>query len=126
MLELLFEFLSEFVLQVVIEGLAELGLHSLAAPFQRKSNPYLAAIGSAILGAVAGGVSLLVFRSHFMPAGALRIVNLILTPIAVGFCMSAVGAWRARRGHRVLRIDRFLNGYLFAAMLAVVRFQFAK
>ena len=56
----------------------------------------------------------------------MRIVNLVLTPIAVGLLMCAMGAWRARRGDAVLRIDRFAYGYLFALALAVVRFSFAR
>jgi hypothetical protein len=39
--------------------------------------------------------------------------------------MAAIGAWRARRGEPVLRIDRFAYGYLFALSLALVRFFFA-
>jgi hypothetical protein len=40
--------------------------------------------------------------------------------------MCALGAWRARRGGVVLRIDRFAYGYLFALALALIRFWFAK
>lgn len=36
-----------------------------------------------------------------------------------------VGHWRARRGHDVLRIDRFAYGYLFALFLALVRYVYA-
>jgi hypothetical protein len=36
-----------------------------------------------------------------------------------------MGAWRARRGQQVLRIDRFAYGYLFALSLGLVRFYFA-
>jgi hypothetical protein len=39
--------------------------------------------------------------------------------------MVAFGAWRARRGESVMRIDRFSYGYFFALALAVVRFQYA-
>lgn len=39
--------------------------------------------------------------------------------------MTAMGAWRARRGEPVLRIDKFAYGYLFALSLAIVRFIFA-
>jgi len=39
--------------------------------------------------------------------------------------MAILGAWRARRGQQVLRIDRFAYGYLFALSIALVRFYFA-
>ncbi|HEY0634932.1 MAG TPA: hypothetical protein VGE00_06085 [Gammaproteobacteria bacterium] len=125
MIELLFEFSGEFLLQVLGEALVELGLHSLAEPFRRPANPWLAALGHALFGVIAGGLSLLLFSSHLV-AGELRMANLLVTPVAVGFCMSAMGAWRARRGQTVLRIDRFAYGYLFALAFALVRFWFAE
>jgi hypothetical protein len=126
MVEFLLQLLGEFLLQVVGEALVELGLHSLAEPFRRPPNPWLAAVGYAVFGAVAGGLSLLVLPSHLTPSGAARIANLVLTPIAVGGCMSALGAWRAKRGQPLLRIDRFSYGYVFALCLALVRYQFAQ
>lgn len=121
MFAFLFELLAEFVLQLVGEVLAEVGLRSLAEPFRREVDPWLAALGYALFGAAAGGVSLWLFSDHFIPPGPMRLANLILTPIAVGLCMAALGAWRARRGQPRLRIDRFLYGYVFALALALVR-----
>jgi len=126
MLEFLLQALGEFLLQVLGEALLELGFHSLAEPFRRPPNPWMAALGYALFGAILGGLSLLVFPHHLTPAGLARIANLVLTPIAVGLCMVAMGAWRARRGDPVLRIDRFSYGYLFALTLALVRFNFAQ
>ncbi|MES2933809.1 MAG: hypothetical protein V4805_10020 [Pseudomonadota bacterium] len=122
MLEFLFEICCEFLLQAAVEILAELGFHSLAETFHRRPNPWLAAIGFALFGAAAGGLSLLLFPSHFVHNHTLRLVNLLVTPIAAGLMMMALGAWRARHGQDVLRIDRFFYGYLFALALAVVRF----
>lgn len=100
MLELLIQFFGEFMLQAVGEVLLELGLHALAEPFRKTANPWLASVGYAIFGAVFGGLSLLAF-----PAG--------------------VGAWRARRGESLFRIDRFSYGFLFAGSLAAIRFKYA-
>jgi len=124
MIEFLFELLAEFLLQVVGEALVELGLHSMGEPFRRPPNPWLAAIGYAIFGALLGGLSLLAFPEHFVH-GAWRLVHLVATPVAVGLVMVLMGAWRVRRGQPLLRIDRFAYGYLFALALALVRFQFA-
>jgi hypothetical protein len=126
MFEFLFEILGEFLLQALVEALFELGFHSLAKPFRRPPNPWLAALGYTIFGAAAGAISLLLFPDHLVPITGWRIINLILTPIAVGLLMAAIGAWRARRGHSLLRIDRFSYGYLFALSLALVRFTFAE
>ena len=39
--------------------------------------------------------------------------------------LEVIGAWRARRGQPVLRIDRFACASLFALALALVRFHYA-
>jgi hypothetical protein len=123
--EILAEFLGEFLLQLVVEGLFELGLRSLAAPFRRRPNPWLAALGYTLFGGLGGAFSLLAFPSHLISSRALRVANLAITPVAVGLLMCAMGVWRARRGQPVLRIDRFAYGYLFAISLALLRFYYA-
>ncbi len=105
------------------EALVELGFHSLAEPFRKPPNPFLAAIGYALFGAIFGGLSLLVFPQNLVPP-AWRVANLIITPVAVGGIMALMGVWRARNGQAVLRIDRFAYGYLFALTLALPRFFF--
>ena len=121
MFEIIFELLGEFLLQVVGELLIEMGLHSLAEPFKRPPNPWLAALGYALFGLIAGGLSVLVVSHNLVPEGW-RVANLVLTPLAVGGLMACMGAWRARRGQTLFRIDKFVCGYLFALGVAVVRF----
>jgi hypothetical protein len=62
---------------------------------------------------------------HLVRSEVLRKINLLVTPLAAGGMMCLIGAWRARRGDDVLRIDRFAYGYVFALSLALVRFVFA-
>lgn len=116
------ELLLEFLLQVVGEALFELGLHSVAEPFRKAPNPWLAAVGYALIGAAFGGLSVWLLPQRMVGGAVWRWVNLLVTPVAVGLCMAALGAWRAKRGQQVLRIDRFSYGYLFALSLALVRF----
>ena len=125
MLEVLIELFGEFLLQFFVEALLELGMHSLAEPIRRPPNAWLAAFGYAIVGGILGAVSLYVLPENLVPA-PWRIVNLVVTPLAVGFLMAAIGVLRGRRGEPVLRIDRFSYGFLFALSLALVRFAFAK
>ena len=124
MLEFLFEIAGEFILQIVLEALVELGFHTIAEPFRKTPNPWLATLGYVLLGSVLGGLSLLVFPLHLV-GGGLRVVNLLITPIAAGLLMCLMGVWRARRDQPVLRIDRFAYGYVFALSLALIRFWFA-
>lgn len=124
MLELLFELLGEFLLQVCGELLAELGLRGLAQPFEKRPSLWWAAISYAVLGLLVGGLSLLAFPQNLI-APQWRLANLIVTPLAVGAVMHAVGRWREGRGQALLRIDRFGCGFIFALALGLVRYHFA-
>ena len=122
--ELLFEFIAELLLQVVAGVLFEVGLRSLAAPFKRRPNPFLASIGYVLFGAVAGGLSLWIFPTLFIGSHAGRIANAVVTPFIAGGCMAAIGAWRRRRDQDLILLDRFAYGYLFALVMALVRLRF--
>lgn len=130
MLEILFEFfiqiVLEFFLQVFGELLIELGLRSLAEPFGEREarSPVLAFIGYAILGLIAGGISLLVFPHAFVRSTKLHGISLLISPVLAGGAMSLFGAWRRRRGEKLLRLDSFAYGFIFAFGMALVRFLF--
>ena len=124
LLELIFEFFGELLLQVIGEVLFELGLHGLAAPFRKTVNPYLATIGYVLFGALAGAISLWLFPSLFIGSHAGRIANAIVTPLIAGAVMVALGAWRRQRGQQPVLLDRFAYGYLFALVIALVRLRF--
>ena len=79
-MEFLLQLLGEFLLQMVGEALMELGLHSVAEPFRKPPNPWLASLGYAIFGAVFGGLSLALIGYHLTPDGPLRLINLALHP----------------------------------------------
>jgi len=125
MLEAILEFVGEFLLQALIQALVELGFHAVAEPFRKTPNPIVAAAGYMLLGVVCGVISLWVVPSHLAPTNW-RVVNLVFTPLVIGFVMLLVGSWRAKHGLSVLRIERFAYGYLFALGLALIRFFFAK
>ena len=115
----------ELIFQVFGELLVELGLHSLAEPFRRQPNIWVAALGYLLLGGIVGALSVWLVPQHLTRDGWPRLVNLVVTPVLAGFAMTLMGLWRARRGDPVLRIDRFACGYLFALTVAVVRYNFA-
>ncbi len=124
LLVVVLQFFGEFLLQVFAETLFEVGLRSVAAPFRKDANPFLASIGYLLLGAGVGGLSLWVFPSLFIGSHLGRGFNVIVTPLLAGVSMAALGAWRQRRGQRVILIDRFAYGYLFALAMALVRLRF--
>lgn len=123
-MEFLLELLGELLIQIVVECLVEFGIHSIAEPLRKPPNPWIAAIGYALFGAIIGGLSLLVVPHNLMPE-AWRVANIVLTPLAAGLAMMTMGRWRARRGDTRLRIDRFGYGYLFALAMTLVRYRFA-
>ena len=125
-MEVLFQVIAEIVLQVVLELLFELGLRRVGEIVARPKRPWLAAIGYALLGSIAGGISLLLFPAHLLQTPTARIVNLLLTPLAAGAAMVALGRWRQRKGQRLIRLDRFAYGYLFALAMAIVRLVFCE
>jgi hypothetical protein len=119
--DVLIEIIAELVLQVALELLFELGLRRVGEIVARPRKPWLAAIGYAILGSTAGGISLLLFPAHLLQTHVARIANLMLTPVAAGAAMVALGRWRRRKGQQIVRLDRFAYGYLFALAMAIVR-----
>jgi hypothetical protein len=126
LLEILFavlEVVAELLLQIFAEALFEFGLQCLGEAFRRPKplHPGMAAVGYAMLGAVAGAISLTVFPHRFIATPWLRVVNLIITPVAAGAVMATIGAWRRKREKELIRLDRFSYGYLFALAMAVVR-----
>ena len=126
MLEILFEIVGEFVLEFVVEVLAELGLHSLKSSGSGDVPLWLAALGYTLFGTAAGGLSLLVFPAHFVTNPTFRLASLVVTPVAAGLAMAAIGSWRRKRGQALHRLDRFFCGYIFALALAFIRFYFAQ
>jgi hypothetical protein len=120
-LEFIFEVFGEFLLQLALQVLLELGFEIASAPFRRAAHPGWAAAGYALLGLLAGGFSLLIVPVSLVH-GHWRLVNLVLAPVLAGAVMSALGGWRAAWRADRSRLERFGFGYLFALALALVRF----
>jgi hypothetical protein len=124
---MLLEFFGELLLQVIVELLAEFGFHIIREPFRKQPSAWLAALGYALFGAVAGGISLLVAPTLFISAHGARVANVVLTPLIAGATMAVVGKWR--RGQEEVPeawLARFIYGYIFALAMALIRFSFGQ
>lgn len=119
--ELIVELVGEFLLALILE----FGGRALLAPFRAEPSPWISCAGYLLLGALLGALSLWLMPHHLVQQPALRVLNLLLTPFAVGATMGWMGQWRARKGLRVLRMDRFAYGYLMALSLGLVRYLWA-
>jgi hypothetical protein len=120
----LLQVLGELIVQMIFELIVWMVGHGVVEPLRRSQpmHPVAAAIGYAILGAAAGGISLWLVPDLFIEKGWLRWLNVLLLPFAAGAIMSAIGAWRRHRDMGVIKLDNFSYGYGFALAMAVVRF----
>jgi hypothetical protein len=124
--EIVLQFLGEILLQIIFEVLVELGLHRLGDTFKKPRSAVLSTIGFILWGAMAGGISLLVFPRSAISNIAYRSVNLIVTPLIAGGVMALIGRQRDKRGVALVRLDRFAYAFLFAFSMALVRFVWAR
>jgi hypothetical protein len=122
--ELLIQIVIEGIGQVLIEGLFELGLEATVDSLQREreSRPIVAAIGHLLLGALAGVISLLAVPHRLAPRSFLPGLSVVLSPLANGIIMHAIGRrWDDRPSDRPGPFT-FRAGVLFAFAMALVRF----
>ena len=120
----LFGWVFELLGELLLQAFGELIGRSITEPFRRPKpvHPALAALGYAIFGALAGGISLWLLPSLFIAADWLRALNLVVTPLSAGLMMERLGAWREKRNQATIRLDTFAYGFVFALAMALVRF----
>ncbi len=128
-MELIFEFIFQFVIEILLQAfmemLVELGFRSTADTLKRPRNPALSTIGFVILGAIAGGVSLLILPHSPIQDPDFRTMNLFLTPVVVGLIMMLVGTIREKKGQNLVHLDKFGYAFVFAFAMALVRYIWA-
>ncbi len=123
-MEILLQILGELLIQLVIEALTELGFHR--ATVRKPMSPVLAGAGYLGLGALLGGISLLIFPTSFIENETLKLLGLFLIPLLLGLLMLMIGTFRHRWGRLRVGIETFTNGFLFAFGVAFVRFLFTE
>lgn len=125
-MEIIFELILEGVLYLIGDLLVELGYRGLGetvAPRDER-NPILAGFGYALLGLIAGGLSLLIFPEAIARSEYFRGINVLVAPAIAGLGMAGLGWLMERSGRRRLRIDSFIYGFIFALPMSLVRFYF--
>jgi hypothetical protein len=91
-LEALFELAGEAVLDLALRALGEV-FESVD-----RANPVLASLGYAILGSLAGGVSLFVFPHPLVRPSRVHGISLLVSPVVTGLLMSFIGASLRHQG----------------------------
>ena len=127
LIEIVLELFGEVLLQLFLQVLAEVGIHSwrgLRDPERHHppANPVLATLGYLLFGTIVGGLSLLVMPDLFIVSTKLRMLNLLVTPFVSGLVMMALGAWRRRRDQPLVRMDKFAYGFTFAFAASAARY----
>lgn len=125
-LVLLFEFIFEVLLQILVELPWDLFLGSRESK-QEQIRPALAwGLWSALIGAGVGGLSLLIHPGTFIKSSGARIAYLVLAPL-----LSALVSWQlsqsfVRRGREWItpRLHA-ICAFWFALTLTVIRFTYA-
>jgi hypothetical protein len=111
----------EFLLQIAIELLFELGFESTGESLRRRrrAHPVLAFLGATLLGGAVGLVTSLIWPTRFFEPGPLPGVSVIISPLVTGLAMHHYGRWRNGKGSF---LATFWGGALFAFGMASVRF----
>lgn len=136
LIELFVETIGEAVIQLLFEMIAELGITSIkhasktslstSGPLtiteSEPTNSILAAIGSIMLGALFGGISVVVLPHRILSPPKIHGLSMLLSPLLSGLVMHGYGRWRdsQNRGHS--RLATFAGGALFAFALAATRY----
>jgi NhaP-type Na+/H+ or K+/H+ antiporter len=123
--EIVVQFLGEFLLQLMIELMIDLGLHSMDSSVKKSRNPVSSGIGYVLWGAIAGGISLLLFPTSFIHNNELKLANLCITPLILGGCMMLIGKSRVEKHKPIIGLDSFLYGFLFAFSMSLIRYVWA-
>lgn len=133
MIEILVEFILEFLLQGVGELLLEIFTHrarkhrhAKGLPAREPMHPVLSALLWIAIGAAIGWLTLIPFPHSFLKDPALRIANLIATPLVLGALMALLGRRRLANREETVPLDRFWTAALFALSMGLVRFFLAK
>jgi hypothetical protein len=92
-IEIIFELLLELRFEVIPEIAFTLGGESLAHAMRRRpsANPVLAGLSYAIIGALAGGVSVFIIPRRMLPKRGVRGASLVLAPLVTGLLMKTYG-----------------------------------
>jgi hypothetical protein len=124
------EFLLEAFLELIAAAVLDLASRALLGLFTSlteavKVNRVLTGFMYALLGALAGALSLLVLPHpliHREPPIRFHGISLLISPIIAGLVLSSVGGVMRRWRKEVTPIETFGYGFAFALGMALIRF----
>jgi len=124
---LLFEIILSLLGKIFVSGIIKPLIKSFEESFNQTFGYEVATVlGNITVGAILGGVTLLIIPRHITPNIQIRFINLLITPLVVGALVNLSSNIKFNK--RLLGFDlvNFFSGYTFALAMAGVRFVFAK
>jgi hypothetical protein len=125
LLEIIFEFFLELLLQLIGEALVEAGFHKFSSPpITRTLDTIFALVKYLVLGIIAGWFSTMIFPHSFIRSSKLHGMSLVITPLLAALTIYGIGWIRQRQGKERIGWDTFACAFVFAFAMALVRFLF--
>ena len=122
--ELLFSFIGEFILELALESLVELGFHNAAERISNKvRNRFFVGAVYTIFGGILGFASLFIFPKFEFATAVLPALYFVVSPILAGFSLSYV-SYLINQGIRPVswfEWDKFFFGVFFAIAYSLAR-----
>ena len=120
---ILLELLLEAGLELAGEAVLDLAGRAVLEVFDvsESRNPVLVGTGYLLLGFLTGGISVLIVPHPLMHRSRVHGISLLISPVITGTVMWMVGSWLRKRGKRVVQIEGFWYGFVFALAMALMR-----
>jgi hypothetical protein len=120
------ELFGEVLFEIVGEALLDLAQRVMAEVFEtsRSIRPEFASLGYALLGVLAGGLSVLIFPHPLVRPSKIHGISLLVSPLVTGLVMFLIGSMLRRQGKKVVQIESFGYGFAFALGMALMRYFF--
>jgi Co/Zn/Cd efflux system component len=124
-LELVLELLGDSLLQLLGQAVADSVVHFWRRQIQpaHMPHPLMLLLGYALLGLIAGGMSLWVLPHALTHSDRGRWLTLIFSPLASGLTMWLLARLRGKRDPAE---NLFMDGVVFAFAMGLVRFIFTQ
>jgi hypothetical protein len=127
-LELSIGIVFEFLIQLLTEFLFERLFRMLSHLFNwwPADSVLLSFFNYIVLGTLAGGLSLLAFPRHYIHDPTLKLDYLLVAPLTIGVIMTLNSYFLKGKGVKLVKMDTFSYGTIFALFMSFIRFVYAK
>jgi len=128
LLELFVELLGEFLLQLFAEVVVAVAWGILGAVVETEQvrNTVVSAIMYVFLGTLMGFISLAAFPHPLVRPSRVHGISLLISPVVTGSVMALIGSILRRNNKKVVPIESFGYGFVFAFGMALIRLIFVK